>query len=80
MRLPKYVTHMFACGTEAGDWLFGEKNRSKVIQQRNAIDTSAYRYDSSLATKVRAEFGVTDQTPLCLDMWEGSSRRRTIHS
>lgn len=60
MRLPKYVTHMFACGTEAGDWLFGEKNRSKVIQQRNAIDTSTYRYDSSLATKVRAEFGVTD--------------------
>lgn len=60
MRLPKYVTHMFACGTEAGDWLFGEKNRDKVIQQRNAIDTAVYRYDPSLAAQVRAEFGVTD--------------------
>lgn len=66
MRLPKYVTHMFACGTEAGDWLFGEQNRNKVIQQRNAIDTSAYRYDSSLAAKVRAEFGVTDSNTFVL--------------
>lgn len=60
MRLPKYATHMFACGTEAGDWLYGEKNRDRVIQQRNAIDTSAYRYDASIATQVREEFGVTD--------------------
>lgn len=60
MRLPKYVTHMFACGTEAGEWLYGEKNRDRVIQQRNAIDTSAYRYDAAIATQVREEFGVTD--------------------
>lgn len=60
MRLPKYVTHMFVCGTEAGDWLYGEKNRGRVIQQRNAIDTSAYRYDAAIATQVREEFGVTD--------------------
>lgn len=66
MRLPKYVTHMFACGTEAGDWLFGEKNRDKVIQQRNAIDTAAYRYDSSLATQVRRELGVTDSNTFVL--------------
>lgn len=64
MRLPKYVTHMFACGEEAGDWLFGKKNRSKVIQQRNAIDTSLYRYDADLARTVRAEFGVTDPNTL----------------
>ncbi|MFC5222585.1 glycosyltransferase family 1 protein [Bifidobacterium leontopitheci] len=55
MRLPKYVTHMFACGEEAGDWLFGVKNRSRVIQQRNAIDTSLYRYDPAIRAAVRAE-------------------------
>jgi glycosyltransferase involved in cell wall biosynthesis len=66
MRLPKYVTHMFACGTEAGDWLFGEKNRGRVIQQRNAIDTSAYRYDSVVAKQVREEFGVTDPNTFVL--------------
>ncbi len=66
MRLPKYVTHMFACGTEAGDWLFGENNRGRVIQQRNAIDTSAYRYDSAIAKQVREEFGVTDSNTFVL--------------
>lgn len=64
LRLPKYVTHMFACGEEAGDWLFGRKNRSKVIQQRNAIDTSLYRYDAVLAQEVRKEFGVDDPDTL----------------
>ena len=41
-RLPPYATHYFACGQEAGDWLFGVKNRSKVIQERNAVDTALY--------------------------------------
>lgn len=66
MRLPKYVTHMFACGTEAGDWLFGENNRGRVIQQRNAIDTSTYRYDPAIARQVREEFGVTDPNTFVL--------------
>ena len=29
--LKYYNTHMFACGEEAGDWLYGKKNRDKVI-------------------------------------------------
>ena len=66
MRLPKYVTHMFACGTEAGDWLFGKQNRDKVIQQRNAIDTAQYRYDPQAAAQVRQEFGVTDPNTFVL--------------
>lgn len=66
MRLPKYVTHMFACGTEAGDWLFGKQNRDKVIQQRNAIDTAQYRYDPQVAVQVRQEFGVTDPNTFVL--------------
>ena len=57
LRLPRYTTHMFACGEEAGDWLFGVKRRSRVIQQRNAIDTSIYRYDEAVRAQVRAEFG-----------------------
>ena len=66
LRLPAQVTHMFACGEEAGDWLFGKKNRGKVIQQRNAIDTSLYRYDADTARQVREEFGVTDSNTIVL--------------
>ena len=29
--LKYYNTHMFACGIEAGDWLYGKKNRNNVI-------------------------------------------------
>ena len=66
LRLPKYCNYMFACGQEAGDWLFGVKNRSRVIQQRNAIDTARYRYDPAVAAAVRAEFGVTSPDTLVL--------------
>ncbi|PWG60002.1 glycosyltransferase family 1 protein [Bifidobacterium catulorum] len=62
LRLPKYVTHMFACGEEAGDWLFGERNRARVIQQRNAIDTAQYRFDPAVAAEVRNGLGVADGT------------------
>lgn len=62
LRLPKYVTHMFACGEEAGDWLFGVKNRGRVIQQRNAIDTAQYRFDADVRAAVRGEFDVKDST------------------
>ncbi|RSX55323.1 glycosyltransferase [Bifidobacterium samirii] len=66
LRLPKYTTHMFACGEEAGDWLFGEKNRSRVIQQRNAIDTGLYRYDESVRAQMRAEFGTPGEDTFVL--------------
>lgn len=59
-RLPPYATHYFACGQEAGDWLFGEKNRARVIQERNAVDTAQYRYDAATAKAVRAEYHVPD--------------------
>lgn len=65
-RLPRYVTHMFACGQEAGDWLFGKQNRERVIQQHNAIDTAQYRYDSEISDEVRHEFGVNDSKTFVL--------------
>ncbi|WP_240541798.1 glycosyltransferase [Bifidobacterium simiarum] len=67
LRLPRYVTHMFACGQEAGDWLFGRRRRARVVQQRNAIDTARYRYDADTAAAVRAEFGVTDPDTLVVE-------------
>lgn len=59
-RLPPYATHYFACGQEAGDWLFGRKNRGRVIQERNAADTAQYRYSAVTAKEVRDEFHVPD--------------------
>ena len=64
LRLPGNPTHMFACSQEAGDWLFGKKNREQVIQIPNAIDVEQYRYNPETARQVRAEFGVTDPNTL----------------
>ena len=56
--LKYYNTHMFACGVEAGDWLYGRKNRDKVIIMKNAIDALQYRYNEKIQNDVRRELGI----------------------
>ena len=57
-RLKPQVTHMFTCGLEAGDWLYGANNRDKVIMQNNAIDAKAFEYNKELEEKAKKEFGL----------------------
>lgn len=61
-RLPKVVTHMFACGREAGEWLYGAKRKDRITIMNNAIDAKAYTYDKELALKVKEELGVSGKT------------------
>lgn len=56
--LKYYNTHMFACGVEAGDWLYGKKNRDKVIVMKNAIDALQYRYNEQVQNDMRKELGI----------------------
>ncbi|NMM97696.1 glycosyltransferase [Bifidobacterium olomucense] len=64
LRLGKYATHQFACGREAGEWLFGRARRSQMTLLHNAIDTAQYRYDPDIAAQVRRELGVEDSEML----------------
>ena len=57
-RLKPYVTHMFACGREAGDFLYGKKSRDKVILQNNAIDAKEYEYNAELERSCKKEFNL----------------------
>ena len=57
-RLKPQVTHMFTCGLEAGDWLYGVENRDKVIMQNNAIDAKAFEYNEEVEKKAKKEFGL----------------------
>lgn len=59
--LKYYNTHMFACGIEAGDWLYGRKNRDQVILMNNAIDAKDYTYHSEKAEYMKKELGVSDK-------------------
>lgn len=60
--LKYYNTHMFSCGVEAGDWLYGKKNRDKVIVMNNAIDAKQYTYDADKSLAMREKLGVSGKT------------------
>ncbi|MBS6601858.1 MAG: glycosyltransferase family 1 protein [Clostridium sp.] len=57
-RLKSEVTHMFACGQDAGDWLYGKRYRKDFIIQNNAIDAKAYKYNPKIEEEVRKEFNL----------------------
>lgn len=53
-----YNTHMFACGEEAGDWLYGKKNRSNVTIMNNAVDANQYRYNPEVSKEMKKQLGI----------------------
>ena len=55
--IPKYATHLFACGEKAGDWMF---RGSPYTVMRNAIAVSDFTYRRELAVKIKAELGIAD--------------------
>ncbi len=63
LRLPfdMLYTHAFACGEEAGKWLF-RKKPFKVI--RNAIDSRKYSFDPGVRKAVRTKLGLRNELVL----------------
>lgn len=55
--IPKYATDLFACGDEAGNWMFNGAN-FKVVN--NAIDAKAYSFNESVRNEMRERLGITD--------------------
>lgn len=57
--IPKYSDLLFACGEEAGKWMFGGK---KFFVLNNAIDAAAYIYDKNKREKIRKAFRIDQKT------------------
>lgn len=55
----KSYTHAFACGDEAGKWLFGEKNKFIIIP--NGRNVNLYKYDENTRQMVRVKNGISDE-------------------
>ena len=54
-QIPRYATQLFACGKEAGDWMFrGAPYR--VIN--NAVDTAKYTYSPEKRNQMRQQLGI----------------------
>lgn len=56
--IPKYATDLFACGEEAGKWMF---KSCPFVVMRNAIDAQKFVYDSEAAKQKREELGIEDK-------------------
>ena len=56
--IKKYSDKMFACGEEAGKWMF-ETDNFEVLN--NAIYTDLYTYNKEKADKVKKEFGIENK-------------------
>lgn len=54
-RLPSVATHFFACGQEAGEYLFGDRP-VQVIS--NGIETAKFHYDAETRRSVRHQMGL----------------------
>ena len=57
-----YLTHFFACGEEAAEWLFGKQLAKNAIILKNAINTLQYKFDEQLREKKRKELRLPSST------------------
>ena len=58
----KNATDLFACGVEAGNWLYGEtefKKRGKVIH--NGIDVDLFAYNETSRQEIRKKLGLEEK-------------------
>ena len=56
-QIPAHATQLFACGKDAGDWMFGGAPYRIV---NNAIDSSAYTFDTVKRGKMRQELAIAE--------------------
>lgn len=54
-RIPKYTTHLFSCGEEAGKWMFPKKEFQIL---NNAIDAQKFQYNIDVENEVKRELGL----------------------
>lgn len=57
-QIPKYATHLFACGKEAGEWMFG-KHKFQIMN--NAIDAKKFIYNEEVRKQKRQELGLENK-------------------
>ena len=53
--IPRFATDLFACGKDAGDWMFGGATFQVL---NNAIDAASYRYDLQKASQMRQNLNI----------------------
>lgn len=58
------ATHLFTCGGDSGDWLYGRARRDRFIYLRNAIETKRFRFDPLVRERLRSQYGLGEKLVL----------------
>ena len=59
----KYATNYFACGEQAGRWLFGNKTYKKGLVSiiNNAIDLNKFKFDVQNRNEIKEEYNIVNK-------------------
>ena len=60
----KNSTDYFACSDDAAKWLFGKNIKKSVKIINNGIESKKYKYKKNIATNIRKELGINEDTLL----------------
>ena len=61
-KMRQLATDFFCCSQVAGDWLFGKRNRNKMIFMRNAIDAERFSYSLEKSQQAKESFHWQNKT------------------
>lgn len=53
-----YTDHLFICGEEAGNWLYGEENKNRFVMMNNAVDAQQFRFSPAVRDEMRRDMGL----------------------
>lgn len=53
----RFTTHMFTCGRDSGDWLYGRSSRDRFVYLHNAIETGRFKYSALTRERLRSQYG-----------------------
>ncbi len=56
-----YTDHLFICGEEAGNWLYGKENKDRFVMMNNAVDAGQFRFSPAVRNDVRKAMGLNDE-------------------
>ncbi len=57
-RMLPYTDHLFVCGKDAGNWLYGKENSERFVMMNNAVDAEKFRYSPDFRDEIRQELGL----------------------
>lgn len=56
-----YSDHLFICGEEAGNWLYGKENKDRFVMMNNAVDAEKFRYSPAVRAEMRKEMNLENK-------------------